>query len=57
MFQTRENLKKFLKTFETKYQLERNYNFYPILFIINFKFVNYIMKFVHQVFSKGKVGT
>ncbi len=34
----------FFKTFETKYQLECNYNFYPILFVTASKFVNYKMK-------------
>ncbi len=47
----------FFNTFETKYQLECNYNFHSILFVIASKFVNYIMKLVHQVFSKGEVGT
>jgi hypothetical protein len=56
-FQTRIGLNVFFKTFETKYQLEWNYNFYPILFVIASKFVNYIMKLMHKVFSKGEVGT
>jgi hypothetical protein len=56
-FQTRKGLKFFFKTFETKYQLECNNHFYPILFVITSKFVNYMMKLVHQVFSKGEIGT
>jgi hypothetical protein len=50
-------LKLLYKTFETKYQLEYNYNFYPILFVIASKFINYIMKLKHQVHSKGEIGT
>jgi len=49
--------KKFFKTFETKYQIEWNYIFYPIMFVITSKFVNYMMKLVHQVFSKDEVDT
>ncbi len=56
-FKLNRGKKTFFKTFETKYQLECNYNFYPILFVIASKFVNYITKLVHQVFSKGEVGT
>jgi hypothetical protein len=54
-FKLERVFKKFFKTFETKYQLETNYNFYPILFVITSKFVNYIMKLVHQVFLKVKL--
>jgi hypothetical protein len=44
-FQIIEGFKKIFKTFETKHQVKCNYNFYPILFVIASKFVNYIMKF------------
>jgi hypothetical protein len=40
-----------------KMQFECNYNFYPILFVIVSKFVNYIMKLIYKLFSKGEVGT
>jgi hypothetical protein len=54
-FKLKRVFKKFFKTFETKYQLECNYIFYPMSFVITSKFVNYIMKLVHQVFLKGEV--
>jgi hypothetical protein len=56
-FKLERGLNFFFKTFETNYQLECNYNFYPIWFVITSKFVNYIVKLVHQMFSKGEVGT
>jgi len=43
-FKLERVLKKFFKTFETKYQLEWNYSFYTILFVITSRFVNYKMK-------------
>jgi hypothetical protein len=55
-FQTRKGFFFFkFKTFETKYQLECNFNFYPMLFFITSKFLNYIIKLVYQVFLKGEV--
>jgi hypothetical protein len=50
-------LKIFFKTFDTKYQIECTYIFYPIVFVITSKFVNYMIKLVHQVFSKDEVDT
>ncbi len=41
---------------QPRMQLKCNYNSYPILFVIVFKFVNYIMKLVYKSFSKGEVG-
>ncbi len=42
---------------QPRMQLECNYDFYPILFVIVSKFVNYMMKLVYESFSKGEVGT
>jgi hypothetical protein len=56
-FQTREVLSFFFKTFQTKYQLKCNYNFYPIFFVIASKFVNYIMKLMYQAFLKDEIDT
>jgi hypothetical protein len=42
---------------QPKMELKCNYNFYPILFVIVSKFVNYIMKLVYKSFSKGEVDT
>jgi hypothetical protein len=43
-FKLKRVLKKIFKTFETKYQLECNYNFHSILIVIVSKFINYIIE-------------
>jgi hypothetical protein len=53
-FQTRKGLNFFLQNIWDKILTRVQLYFYPILFVIAFKFVNYIMKLVHQVFSKGE---